>query len=108
MKILILTGLIAAGALYLPTAMADDNKMEADASHTTTYVKDSVITTKVKAKLAAKHLSTLTNIKVDTDNAGVVYLSGRAPTKDASDLAAMLAKDTEGVTSVHNKIIVAE
>jgi hyperosmotically inducible protein len=107
-KKIILTGLIAAGAFYLPAAMADDNKMEAGASHATTYVKDSVITTKVKAKLAAKHLSTLTNINVDTDNAGVVYLSGKAPTKDASDLAAMLAKDTEGVTSVHNKIIVAE
>jgi osmotically-inducible protein OsmY len=42
------------------------------------------------------------------DNQGVVVLSGTAPTKDASDLAAMLAKDTEGVTRVHNKIVVAE
>jgi osmotically-inducible protein OsmY len=38
----------------------------------------------------------------------VVWLSGKAPTQDASDLAAMLAKETEGVTSVHNKIIVAQ
>jgi osmotically-inducible protein OsmY len=67
-----------------------------------------VITAKVKSKLAAKHMSTLTNIKVDTDDHGVVWLSGKAPTKDASDLAAMLAKDTEGVNSVHNKIVVAE
>jgi len=45
---------------------------------------------------------------VDTDNHGVVVLSGKAPTKDASDLAAMLAKDTEGVTAVTNKIVIAE
>lgn len=104
MKKLILTGLVAVGAMYLPMAMAAD----ADSSDAGAYVKDSVITTKVKAKLAAKHMSTLTKIKVDTDNQGVVWLSGMAPTKDASDLAEMLAKSTDGVTSVHNKIAVAQ
>ena len=103
MKKLILTGLIAASVCYLPVAMAD-----ADSSDAGAYVKDSVITTKVKAKLAAKHMSTLTKIKVDTDNQGVVWLSGMAPTKDASDLAEALAKQTDGVTSVHNKIVVAQ
>ncbi len=107
MKKLILSGLIAAGAFYVPAAMADDTKGDSDTSHPGAYVKDSVITTKVKAKLVAKHMSTLTNIKVDTDNQGIVWLSGKAPTQDASDLAAMLAKDTDGVTSVHNKIVVA-
>jgi hyperosmotically inducible protein len=105
MKKLLLTGLVAVGALYLPVAMADQ---DADTSHPGNYVKDSVITTKVKTKLAAKHMSTLAHIKVDTDDHGVVWLSGMAPTKDASDLAAMIAKDTDGVTSVHNKIVVAE
>jgi osmotically-inducible protein OsmY len=51
-------------------------------------------------------MSTLTDVKVDTDNQGVVWLSGRAPTKDASDLAEMLAKTTDGVVSVHNRIAV--
>jgi len=36
----------------------------------------------------------------------VVWLSGRAPTQDAVDLAAMIAKNTEGVTSVHNDVAV--
>jgi len=112
MKKLIMTGLIAAAAFYLPAAMAQDYKSEtdrtADRSHPGAFVKDSVITTKVKAKLAAKHMSTLADIKVDTDNQGMVVLSGKAPTKDASDLAAMLAKDTEGVTAVTNKIVIAE
>ena len=104
MKKLLLTGLVAVSAMYLPVVMAAD----ADSSDAGAYVKDSVITTKVKAKLASKHMSTLTKIKVNTDNQGVVWLSGMAPTQDASDLAAMLAKDTEGVTSVHNKIVVAQ
>ena len=112
MKKLIMTGLVAAAALYLPAAMADDYKSDtdrtADRSHPGAFVKDSVITAKVKSKLAAKHMATLTDIKVDTDNQGVVVLSGKAPTKDASDLAAMIAKDTEGVTSAYNKIVIAE
>ncbi|MDP8983963.1 MAG: BON domain-containing protein [Pseudomonadota bacterium] len=109
MKKLIVTGLLIAGAAYLPAAMADEYRTDSDAdrAHPGAFVKDSAITVKVKSKLAAKHMSTLSNIKVDTDDNGVVWLSGKAPTKDASDLAAMLAKDTEGVKSVHNKIVVA-
>jgi hyperosmotically inducible protein len=76
MKQLVLTGLVALGAVCLPvvTFAADD------AAAAGAYVKDSVITTKVKAKLASKHMSTLTKIKVDTDSQGVVWLSGVAPT----------------------------
>ena len=102
MKKLILAGVLAASVGCIPLAMADEPA--ADGQHH--YVKDSVITTKVKTKLAAKHLTTLTRVKVDTDENGVVWLSGKAPTKDASDLAAMIAKGTEGVTSVHNDIAV--
>jgi hyperosmotically inducible protein len=101
MKKLVLIGLMAASAAYLPLAFGDD--MGGD-HH---YVKDSVITTKVKTKLAAKHMSTLTHVKVDTDANGVVWLSGTAPTKDARDLAGMIAKETDGVNSVNNKIEVA-
>jgi osmotically-inducible protein OsmY len=53
-------------------------------------------------------MSTLTNIKVDTDEQGVVYLSGKAPTQDASDLAGMIAKNTDGVSAVHNHIVVEQ
>lgn len=98
-KHIILCGMIALGVACAPMAMADEGS--ATDHH---FIKDSAITTKVKAKLAAKHLSTLTRIKVDTDADGVVWLSGRAPTRDASDLAAMIAKNTDGVSSVHNDI----
>jgi hyperosmotically inducible protein len=101
-KHVILCGMIALGVACAPLAMAD----EATDGQSHHFVKDSAITTKVKTKLAAKHLSTLTRIKVDTDADGVVWLSGRAPTRDASDLAAMIAKNTEGVNSVHNDITI--
>src|SRR5450432_1699459 len=99
MKRLILASMLAASVVCVPMVLADESGAGASEHH---YVKDSIITTKVKSKLAAKHLSTLTKIKVDTDADGVVWLSGRAPTKDASDLAAMIAKNTEGVNSVKN------
>ena len=100
MKKLVLIGLVAVSAVCVPAAFADDM-----GDHH--YVKDSVITTKVKAKLAAKHMATLTHVKVDTDANGVVWLSGTAPTKDARDLAGMIAKETDGVNSVNNEIEVA-
>ena len=96
-KAIVLGAFVAVSAASAMSVMADT----ADAG---VYVKDSVITTTVKAKLAAKHMSTLTKINVDTDKDGVVWLSGTAPTKDASDLAEMITKDTKGVRSVHNKI----
>ena len=99
MKTLIISAMLVIGAASVAVQAADETAG--------TYVKNSVITTKVKSKLAAKHMSTLTNIKVDTDANGAVWLSGKAPTKDASDLAEMITKDTDGVTSVHNKIVVA-
>ena len=104
MKHLVIASMLAVSAACIPLALADEAGMASDSSHH--YVKDSVITTKVKSKLAAKHLTTLTRIKVDTDENGAVWLSGRAPTQDASDLAAAIAKDTDGVTSVHNGIAI--
>jgi len=43
---------------------------------------------------------------VDTDENGVVWLSGRAPNQDAVDLATEIAKGTEGVNAVHNDVAV--
>jgi hyperosmotically inducible protein len=103
MKHIILSSMLTLGIACGPIAMADE-ATDTGASHH--IIKDSTITTKVKAKLAEKHLSTLTRIKVDTDENGVVYLSGRAPTSDARDLAVMIAKNTDGVNSVHSNIAV--
>ena len=67
---------------------------------------DSALTNKVKAKLAAKYHSSLATIRVISDDQGIVWLSGTAPTADASSLAAQIASNTDGVTAVHNKIVV--
>lgn len=102
MKKTILAGLVLSTVGFVPLAIAHEHE-EAGEHH---YVKNSVITTKVKSKLAAKHLSSLAHVKVDTDKDGVVWLSGRAPSQDAVDMATTIAKDTEGVNSVHNDIAV--
>ncbi|MGA8708108.1 MAG: BON domain-containing protein [Steroidobacteraceae bacterium] len=80
---------------------------DSDTAYPGMYVKDSAITTKVKTKLIAKGPTTLTNVKVDTDRDGVVWLSGTVPTKAASNRAEAITKDTDGVRGVHNNIVVA-
>jgi hyperosmotically inducible protein len=102
MKTLILSTFVALGTAGVMVAIA--NATDSDNSTVGAYVQDSAVTTKVKAKLAEKHLSTLASVSVETDKDGVVWLSGSAPTKDAKDLAEMITKATDGVTAVHNDI----
>lgn len=77
-----------------------------DRSNPTAFVKDSAITTKIKAKLAADHVSSLAKVHVDTDANGMVYLSGTAKTQADIDKAVSIAQSTEHVTSVKNDITV--
>ena len=95
-----------AGALMLPiaghSADADSNRSSPKA-----YVKDSVITTKIKAELAEQKLSSLVRIRVDTDKKGMVTLNGTAKSQDAADKAVSIARAVKGVTSVESHIKVA-
>lgn len=92
---------LVTGLFLLPvTGFAAD----AEKSTATEYVKDSVITTKIKAELAAEKMSSLVKINVDTDKQGMVVLSGRAATQSAVDKAVSIAKGVKGVTSVKNEI----
>jgi hyperosmotically inducible protein len=93
---------VAATLLTPFAARAADS--DADRAHPGAFVKDSVITTKVKTKLAAEKMRTLTHIRVDTDRNGIVVLSGSAKTKEDADKAASIARETEGVTLVQNNI----
>lgn len=103
MKLIIATSCFVLGTLLAPViAYSADSDM--DRSHPKAFVKDSAITTKVKAKLAAENLASAAHIRVDTDNNGVVWLSGTAKTKAEVDQAVSIATDTEGVTSVKNHI----
>jgi hyperosmotically inducible periplasmic protein len=96
-------GVALAGPAYLAAAEPSD----VDSSHPTEYVKDSAITTAVKSKLAADHLSSLTRIKVDTDQNGIVWLSGSTDTQEAADRAIDIARNTDGVAQVKSNIVVA-
>jgi hyperosmotically inducible periplasmic protein len=66
---------------------------------------DATLTAKVKAKLAADPEVTAYAIDVDTLE-GVVTLSGRVETAEESAEAEKLARDTEGVRSVVNRLAV--
>jgi len=66
---------------------------------------DATLTAKVKAKLAADPEVTAYTIDVDTSG-GVVTLSGHVETADESAEAEKLARDTEGVSSVVNRLTV--
>ena len=98
----LIVGVVLAGLAGAPLALAQD--ADTDRAHPKAFVKDSVITTKVKSKLAAEHMGTLAHIRVDTDENGVVWLSGSAHSQEAADKAIELARDTEGVKDVRSHI----
>lgn len=95
---------VLVGSLLSPfvVAYADD----VDQAHPMTFVKDSAITSLIKTKLAAQNISSLKNIKVDTDDKGIVWLSGTAPTQAMVDKAELIARNTDGVRAVKNHITV--
>lgn len=94
---------LAIGTLIVPlVARAADT--DSDRAHPGTYAKDSMITVKIKAKLADEKMSDLVHIRVDTDNKGAVVLSGTARTREDAQKAVSIARKTEGVTSVKSDI----
>jgi len=98
---LALAGLLA-GALLVPVLShaADEQQKE----QTKAFVKDSAITTKIKAKLAIEKLSSLATIHVDTDSHGVVWLSGTAKSQEQIDRVISIAKATENVRDVKSSL----
>ncbi len=103
--VLAIAGLALCGAAVMPLAEAADAGT-ADHGDAKVFVKDSVITTKIKSKLAAEHLPSLAHIHVDTDADGVVVLSGSASTQAQIEQAQQLARETDGVRDVRNELTV--
>ena len=103
MKIKLAATCLAASLIMTPI-LGHTEDADADRSHPKIFVKDSVITTKIKAKLAAEKPASLAHIRVDTDADGVVWLSGTARTKEEAEKAHSIAHATEGVKSVKNHI----
>jgi len=103
MKYRLVTTCFVMGMVLAPVAAyAADS--DTDRSKPATFVKDSVITTKIKAKLAAEHLASAKHIKVDTDMNGVVWMTGTANSQGEVDRAVGIARATEGVKSVNNRL----
>jgi hyperosmotically inducible periplasmic protein len=102
MKTKLVTSLFIIGTLLAPVAAiaADAAERHEDRAHPMTWVKDSVITSKVKAKLAADHPGSMKHIQVDTDKDGVVWMTGTANNQQEIDQALATARNTKGVKSV--------
>jgi osmotically-inducible protein OsmY len=98
------------GALIAPVAGYAADSMSKDKPSVTEKIKesvgDAVITTKIKAEFAKDKQVSALHIKVDTDDKGVVTLSGNAKSKAEADKAVKIARDTKGVSSVKNEIMV--
>jgi len=102
MKLTFATACFVLCSSLAPVAFAVDS--DTDRNKPATFVKDSAITTKVKTKLAAENPASIGTIHVDTDNSGVVWLSGTAKTQQDIDQAVSITKNTEGVKSVRNEM----
>jgi hyperosmotically inducible protein len=103
MKLKLATTCFVIGAVLAPVASYAADP-DTDRSKPATFVKDSAITTKIKAKLASEHLGSTNHVKVDTDMNGVVWMTGTANTQDEIDKAVEIARRTEGVKSVHSDL----
>ncbi|HMV01547.1 MAG TPA: BON domain-containing protein [Rhodocyclaceae bacterium] len=103
MQIKTIKPLILALALAVPVAsFAHDG--DSDRKHPITFVKDSAITAKVKAKLAAEKIRTLAHVSVDTDADGMVVLSGNVRSEQEAEKAVQIARATDGVTGVTSNL----
>jgi hyperosmotically inducible periplasmic protein len=97
---------LLAGALLVPALSHAAEDQDKDRAQPKAFVKDSAITTKIKAKLAAEKLSSLATIHVDTDANGVVWLSGTAKSQEQIDKAISIARATENVRDVKSSVTV--
>jgi len=103
MKISRIAPLALAAVLAAPLATYAADKPAGTAK---VWVKDSVVTTKIKAELAASKVSSLAMVHVDTDADGFVQLTGKVATQAEKDRAESIAKAVNGVKSVDNQLTV--
>jgi hyperosmotically inducible periplasmic protein len=97
---------IAAASAPAPAAEKPAKDRPATARGSDQPIDDSVITTKVKARLVKDKQVHARDIEVKTVN-GVVELSGTARTRREASKAASIARNVKGVKSVKNDIQVA-
>jgi hyperosmotically inducible protein len=91
-------------AALVPFAVLATPAPDVDGAQPTVVIKDSSITSSIKAKLASAPFKGLSHIDVDTDDHGVVTLKGKVPTQDAADRAVSIASATDGVRKVKSAL----
>jgi hyperosmotically inducible periplasmic protein len=91
-------------AALAPFAALATPASDMDSTQPTVVIKDSSITSSIKAQLASDPYKGLSHIDVDTDDHGVVTLEGKVPSQDAADRAISIARATEGVRKVKSKL----
>ena len=108
MKIELAATCFVISTLLVPVAAfaGDSSERNADRAYPVTWVKDSIITTKIKAKLAKDHPGSMKHIRVDTDAGGVVWLTGTANNQSEIDVAIVTARSTENVKSVWSDLTI--
>ena len=106
MKTKIVTSFFLLGALLVPLAGHTEDG-DKDRSSPKAFIQDSVITAKIKAEMAKDKEVSALHIKVDTDNKGVVQLSGTAKSQAEVEKAVSIANGVKGVTAVENNIQIA-
>ena len=102
MRSSIATTCFVLATMLAPVAAYADG--DADRANPANFVKDSVITTKIKTKLAADHPGSAKHISVDTDRDGVVWMTGTANSQEEVNQAVAIAKNTEGVKMVKSDL----
>lgn len=96
----LIASLLLISILFIPVMVS------AEDTSVGTFVKDSAITTQIKAKiLATKDIDSL-HIKVDTDNNGIVVLTGAVKSTAEKEKVHNIAHSVDGVKKVLNKLII--
>lgn len=95
------TGAIAQNTREAGTNLSDTAREKT--ADTRTAMSDTMITTKVKAEMAADPVVKAMDVHVETQK-GIVMLSGFVPTKAEADKAVEVARKVEGVQEVKSSI----
>ncbi len=97
-----ITSIVLASIFLAPAlALAEDKDSEFQAGQ---IVKDSAITTQIKAKLLVAESIDSLRVTVDTDNNGVVVLTGTVKTEEEKERVQNIANSVDGVRKVINRL----
>ena len=93
-----------AATLLIPVVGYASDDRDNDRDHAQVYLKDSTITSEIKAQFAEEHVKGLAHVHVDTDDHGVVKLTGHVRSQEQMDMAVSIARNMLGVREIKNEM----